>query len=120
MVYVSPDTERFFLSRETLIQLNIISKNFPEVGGAREISALEHKKSSCGCLSRTLPPERPNHLPFTCCPKNNSKMKDWLLTRYAGIYVQQVSSSATTRNDRSTRKNPRRSTRISNSYTLLP
>ena len=83
MVYVSPDTERFYLSRETLVQLNVISKNLPEVGAAKKISVKQHEESPCRCLTRTLPPERPNSLPLTWCPENNSKMKEWLVTKYA-------------------------------------
>ena len=83
MTYVSPETESFYLSREALIQLNVIPKIFPEIGAAQEISTMEHKKSPCGCPTRTLPPERPKELPFECIPENNSKMKEWLVSRYA-------------------------------------
>ena len=64
MAYVSPDTERFYLFREASIQLNVIPKNFLEVGAAQEISTMEHKISPCDCSTRTLPPERAKKLPF--------------------------------------------------------
>ena len=32
MVYISPDTENFFLSRESMVQLGIISYDFPKLG----------------------------------------------------------------------------------------
>lgn len=82
MVYVSPDTKRFYLSREALIQLKVISSTFPQVGGAMQTMAIEDSKK-CSCLPRSLPPSKPQELPFTCTPENNEKMKDWLLKRYA-------------------------------------
>ena len=36
MVYVSPSTERFYLSRDALILPGVISKNFPQVGSTME------------------------------------------------------------------------------------
>ena len=38
---------------------------------------------TCGCLQRTVVPERPASLPFEPIPENNLKMKQWLLDRYA-------------------------------------
>ena len=53
MIYISPSTEKIYLSRETLIQLGVISESFPRVGGALghalEHTAIEHDKHSCGC-----------------------------------------------------------------------
>ena len=82
MVYVTPDTERFYLSRSALIQLGVISKDFPRVGSALESCPVEDARAECGCLRRELPPSRPEHLPFRCCPENNEKMKAWLHFRY--------------------------------------
>ena len=83
MAYVSPSTKKLYLPREALIQLKVISKDFPKVGAASEISANEGK-APCGCLLRALPPGRPTQLPFKACPENNLKMKEWLQDRYAG------------------------------------
>ena len=83
MVYVSPDTHNFYLSRDSLIQLQIIPKNFPRVGAAATVSVIEHPRSPCGCPTRTLPPERPKCLPFEATPVNNFKMKEWLTHRYS-------------------------------------
>ena len=92
MVYISPDAHRFYLSREAMIQLEIISKDFPQVGSAEKsptINALVAipepggLTAECGCLKREAPPEKPENLPFPCIPENNSKMKSWLLNRYA-------------------------------------
>ena len=83
MVYVSPDTNKFYLSREALIQLCVIPKNFPRVGAAMETSSINDRRAKCGCPLRTMPPEMPEQLPFTCCPENNAKMKQFLGEYYA-------------------------------------
>ena len=83
MAYVSPSTDKFYLPREALIQLSVIPKNFPKVGAALESSAIDAQTAPCGCLLRTLPPGRPKQLPFTACPENIDKMKEWLKERYA-------------------------------------
>ena len=83
MAYVSPSTEKFYLSREALIQLKIIPKNFPKVGAALESSAIEAHTAACGCLNRSLPPDRPKELPFPACPENCDRMKKWLSERYS-------------------------------------
>lgn len=82
MVYVSPDTTRFYLSRNALVQLKIISDDFPRIGAALETSIIEHQKHSCGCPLRTLPPARPKELPFPCTSDNNERMKGWLIHYY--------------------------------------
>ena len=83
MVYISPDTSRFYLSKNALVQLKIISDDFPRIGAALETSIIEHKQHSCGCPTRTLPPAKPKELPFPCIPENNNRMKEWLLNYYA-------------------------------------
>ena len=95
MVYISPDARNFYLSREAMIQLGIVSHDFPQVGAAaptsvqssiQAIVALppsDPKIADCGCLVRELPPAKPKSLPFQCVPENNSKMRSWLLDRYA-------------------------------------
>ena len=90
MVYVSPCTNRFYLSREALIQLGVISKDFPRIGAATETAGIDNVQySSCGCPSRTRPPPRPNKLPFTCSPENNEKMRQWLVERFASSTFNQ-------------------------------
>ena len=85
MVYISPSTSKFYLSRDALIKLCIIDENFPCIGGAAEVSAISSDSDeSCGCIPRTLAPGRPKQLPFRCIPENNSKMREWLLNRYKG------------------------------------
>lgn len=86
MAYVSPDTTKFYLSREALIQLYVIPKNFPRIGAASsENSAIASRngRAKCGCLPRTLPPPMLEKLPFACSPENNAKMKKFLGDYYA-------------------------------------
>ena len=95
MTYISPDTDNFYLSRESMMQLGIIDRSFPQLGAApynytqdseaaAEIAGTETTVyADCGCLKRELPPEKPANLPFPCNTENVDKMKAWLLTRYA-------------------------------------
>ena len=59
IAYVSPDTQKFFLSREALIQLHVISKDFPRIGAVTETCPVEDTPPECQHLPRTLPPKRP-------------------------------------------------------------
>ena len=112
VVYVSEDVDDFFMSYETMIDLGIVGPDFPTVGSATSTSDVPVERnimpnsssrtsvnitrllddgcsgskngSSCGCPQRQLPPAPPTQFPFECIPENNQKMKQWLLTRYAG------------------------------------
>jgi len=90
MVYVSPDSKKFYLSKEAMVQLGIIHHDFPQVGVAfpmhsecneAELDSLA--AASCGCEVRRPPPGRPTSLPFEANAKNVDRMKAWLLERYA-------------------------------------
>lgn len=83
MVYVSPSTSKFYLSRDALIKLAIIGNDFPRIGAAMEACTVIEKENTCGCVPRTLPPGRPDRLPFPCVPENNHRMKEWLLEQYS-------------------------------------
>ena len=84
MAYVSPDTQKFYLSREALIQLGIISKDFPQIGATMEAcAATKQELAACGCPNRMLPPERPPTLPFHCTADNNTRMKEWLIDTFS-------------------------------------
>ena len=95
MVYISPDTDSFFLSKESMIQLGIISSDFPKVGAmlssetsvvasnADQAASTESTYAECGCLKRQAPPEMPTSLPFPCTIENVEPMKEWLLRYYA-------------------------------------
>ena len=97
MAYVSPATEKFYLSREALIQLGVISKNFPQIGENASAGSVTDEDAAaiapeekddeaiapCGHFTRSLPPSRPENLPFEPTDENVPQMKEWLLRRYA-------------------------------------
>ena len=100
MVFISQDTDDFFLSKEAMQQLAIIPKDFPKVGAANistSIASTETKETletvtgeiqgknilhECNCPKRVLPPGKPLQLPFEPIPENNERFKLWLLDRY--------------------------------------
>ena len=89
LVYVSPDTDKFYLSREVLKDLKIIDENFPKIqvnsiaAPLAERNGREINEAACGCKIRTLPPPKPTSLPFECNESNIPRMRQWLLDRYA-------------------------------------
>ena len=83
MAYVSPSTQKLYLPREAMIQLGVISKDFPKIGEVTEASSIEDHMAPCGCLKRSLPPARPQQLPFPASPENIDRMKVWLSDRFA-------------------------------------
>ena len=98
IVYVSDSVTGFFLSYETMVDLLIINKDFPTIGSQLPhqhsevaVSSNEndpnrldsHKDVTCDCPPRSRVPDRPNKLPFEATNTNVSKMRDWLLQRYA-------------------------------------
>ena len=101
IVYISPDSSEFFLSKEAMIQLGVIAPTFPQVGKAiaqhkadsvasiKSAGNWKDKKASCGCFVHTKPPGLPDKLPFPCIPENNKLMKEWLLKRYASSTFNQ-------------------------------
>ena len=95
MVYVSPSTRKFYLSREALIQLKVIPPDFPKVGSAAKASSELHASAiasdvaPCGCPVRKLPPGMPDKLLFEPCPENIEPMKAWLLDRYKDSTLNQ-------------------------------
>ena len=95
MVYVSVHAHSFFLSKEAMLQLGIITSLFPQIGSIdHSIVSTEPKnvmcieddsisgRAECGCPRRKPPPGPPKKLPFTCSPENVEHMKPWLLDRY--------------------------------------
>ena len=106
MVYVSPDVQGMYLSKQCLVELGVISNKFPCAGEMNIIGTVGHSPpnnlphdgfenlenvgqvcantmADCGCLLRQSPPTRPSKLPFNCSAENIGKMKDWLINRYA-------------------------------------
>ena len=105
MTYVSPDAQHFYLSKEAMVQLDIIDEDFPQVGASIKLKKVIRQQhvsgasfpdgesigdgsslpleGTCTCKKRELPPPKPESLPFPCTPENNTKMKNWLLERYS-------------------------------------
>ena len=84
MTYISPSSKSFCLSEQALIQLNVIPKTFPRLGGALQQSAI-NGIGPCDCPKRTKAQARPEHLPFECIPENNEKNKQKRRQRRKGI-----------------------------------
>ena len=66
MVYISPCTDRVFLSRNACITLGIINHDFPRIGATIESCTVHEELQTCDCIPRTPPPDRPKELPFAC------------------------------------------------------
>jgi len=100
MIYVSKDVKSLYLSYDTMLDLGILNRNFPQIGmfQDKEQSSIQNSDISmssgmicgatkddggiCDCPKRTPVPDKPDEFPFPCTPENNSKMKAWLLDRY--------------------------------------
>ena len=98
-----------YLSYDSLLNLGLLSKDFPLPQGPeshRSTDSLNHspnlpttnacrlindgctgshnsQDTTYTCPQRTAPPSRPKELPFPCTADNNETMKAWLLDRYA-------------------------------------
>ncbi|XP_066924129.1 uncharacterized protein [Clytia hemisphaerica] len=99
-VYVSKDVSELYLSYDTMVNLGIVNRGFPQVGmysanpsidpvvpspdtDVTSICGVTKTDGSiCQCPKRTEVPKRPTSLPFPCVPENNDKMRDWLLDQY--------------------------------------
>ena len=83
IVYVSPCTDKCFLSRNACIKLSIINRDFPRCSATIESCTIYEELQTCDYVPRALPPDRPKELLFGCLPSNNQKMRDQLLNRYS-------------------------------------
>ena len=107
MVYVSSRVRAMYLSYDTLLNLGLLSTDFPSNASTEEHSdppdatckpthinapgpidnggdaTQGAQNTPCSYPKRTAPPTRPTALPFPCTPENNDRMKAWLLARYA-------------------------------------
>ena len=72
IVYVSPDVSVCYLSREEMVQLQIVNTDFSSVGSVFPASV---------CILES-PDQRNLSLP--CIPENIEHMKQWLFDRYNG------------------------------------
>ena len=108
MVYVSRDVHGFYLSYSTMLNLDMLSPEFPTPGCARNqstpdiatipvissnptiqstsIRTMDGRYEDCmppdGKTCREDVPEI-TELPFPCTPENNAKMREWLLERFS-------------------------------------
>ena len=91
VVYITPDSDKTFLSREACTALGLITKHFPTIGEA--ISTTTDKPinngpghtspiAPCGCPLRQQPPPKPNGIPFPATEANREKLQSWLLNHY--------------------------------------
>ena len=97
IVYVTDESDKFFLSRQGCIDLGMISDSFPTVGEVKRklkapeyATALEQIKqpasamtSNCSCLQRQKPPPKPTKLPLPATEENREKLESWLREYYA-------------------------------------
>ena len=89
----------FFLSYETIVDLLIINKDFPTIGSqpprqhsevaicsnTDDPAKLHSQDDSvfCDCPPRSKVPDQLTKLPFKATVENVSKLREWLLQRYA-------------------------------------
>ena len=99
MVYISSSCQGFFMSMETMLDLDLFQIfNKPQSAGCNMLGEdpkdpAEQKPPSvhpqvsanepCYCPKRSKPIQRPNKLPFEPIPENNQKMESWLRTEFA-------------------------------------
>ena len=105
IVYVTSDSDKLFLSRETCAALGMITKNFRTVGetlhtcsvtepdtacnatetppSASDTYAPESTTSSqCTCPRRSAPPPKPTEIPFSATENSRMRLQQWLLDYY--------------------------------------
>ena len=99
IVYVSPDVSGFYMSQDVMIQLCIVPREFPAIGGAKPTlcSNEEGSKHSddCPCYPHSPPPGRPDELPMLATEENIPKMKEFLLERYKDSVFNQCTHQPT-------------------------
>ena len=89
MVHITNSSNNVYLSREACVELGLVNRFFPTIGSAGEgrslndpgetIHHIEHRKAG-GCPARSLPPKRPQSLPFKINSDGDiEKLKRWLL-----------------------------------------
>ena len=104
MVYVSSSVKSMYLWYDSLLNLGLLPPTFPSIDNdvdqqqtprtapsvnvTREVNdgdSAHHDAHDvpCQCPLRQVAPQRPTELLFPCTPKNNVKMKAWLIERYA-------------------------------------
>ena len=70
------------ISREVLIDLKIINKNFPEPMDDQDGNLSSMSSKDCECITRQPMPDLPTTMPFAPTEENIPKLNDWFLERY--------------------------------------
>ena len=88
MCYITDSGDKLYLNREGMLDLGIISSDFPSIGE----SALDHVVNAamtisviCSCPARSEPPPLPTSLPagLIATEKNREALECWIRDRYA-------------------------------------
>jgi hypothetical protein len=94
IVYVTPDSDKIFLSREACSSLGLISRELPTIGSAASTTTNEQPDTKphtptiapCNCPCdknhRQKPPTKPQTLPFPATAPNRGDLQTWLLNHY--------------------------------------
>ena len=95
VVYVTRDSDKLFLSRETCTALGIITKDFSTIGealhvgtddGTNQKTQAENLHSqpgpTCDCPRRQRPPPKPSKLPYPATAANRKRLEQWLREYY--------------------------------------
>ena len=119
IVYVTSDSDKLFLSRETCMALGMITKNFPTVGETLHTCSSSEPDTACDAMdtpgsdSNThapesatsslctslhcgTPPPKPTKIPFPATENNGMILQQWLLDYYRNQHFQHLQTSATT------------------------
>ena len=96
--YISRQARGFYLSLESMMDLEIVPRDFPHIGAVSDHSAAISSCSTptaappcdeCPQTIRTTVPDRPETLPFDPVPENNERMEQWLLDYFASSTFNQ-------------------------------
>ena len=90
MTYITDSSDKFYLSRDACIDLEIIHDSFPQLGMAHSPQAInataaleEATTTNCGCPQRQRPPlPPPTTLPFPATDDNRERLQQYLLDHY--------------------------------------
>lgn len=96
VVYFTPSTDKFFLSKQACVALGMISPHFPTVGeidrnmtaplssSQAPVTGIPNVQDNtvCDCPQRKSPPPLPTSLPFPATEENRDRLEKWLLDYY--------------------------------------
>ena len=82
LVYITDDTETFFLSKEACQDLKMIPHNFPSINNIYKPGKDLKTPITCSCPKRSKPPLKPTSLPYAATTENIPKLQQFLLDHY--------------------------------------